>query len=110
MTVMSWEETKRVAQYVLLAGAVLATAAGGANALAETLVLSSSDKSLLITLSDENGQAHFAVTHRGKALLKPSPLGLLLDQGVTRARPSPSLQQQSASGHASAFEDPAFGS
>lgn len=100
----------RVAQDVLLAGAALATAANGANALAETLVLSSSDKSLLITLSDENGQARFAVTHRGKALLKPSPLGLLLDRGGARARPAPSLQQQCASGYQSLFKDPAFGS
>jgi len=100
----------RVAQYVLLAGAVLATAVGGADAQAETLVLSSSDKSLLITLSDENGQARFAAPHRGKALLKPSPLGLLLNKGGARARPSPSLQQHSAAGYGSVFEDPAFGS
>ena len=100
----------RVAQYVLLAGAILATAVGGADAQAETLVLSSCDKSLLITLSDENGQARFAVAHRGKALLKPSPLGLLLDKGGARAGASPSLQQQSASGCQPVFEDPAFGS
>ncbi len=70
-----------VTKQALLAGAVFATALSGAGVRAETLVLSSSDKSLLITLSDENGQPRFAVTHRGKALLKPSPLGLVLDKG-----------------------------
>jgi len=73
----------RAAQYVLLAGVASATAVGGANAQAETLVLSSSDKPLMITLSIGDEQPRFAATHRGKALLKPSPLGLVTDNGGT---------------------------
>ncbi len=83
----------RAAQCVLPAGVACATAVAGANAQAETLVLSSSDKSLMITLSVGGEQPRFAVTHCGKAPLKPSPPGPLRDKGGARAIPSPSLQQ-----------------
>ncbi|WP_425997541.1 glycoside hydrolase family 97 protein [Caulobacter sp. DWR1-3-2b1] len=64
----------------LLLGAAL-TAVGGANALAEERVLASPDKTLSITLSDTGGQARYAVAYKGKALIAPSALGLLLDKG-----------------------------
>jgi len=71
----------RAAHYVLLAGVASAAAVGGAKAQAETLILSSSDTSLMITLSIRDGQPRFAEPHRGKALLKPSPLRLVPDKG-----------------------------
>ena len=64
----------------------LAAVAVGGNVHAETLVLSSSDNSLVITLSADDGQARYSVSHRGETLLKPSPLGLLLDKGGMLSR------------------------
>lgn len=64
----------------MLAGAVLVAASGG-QALAAEEVLASPGKAVSITISDTDGQARYAVSYKGKALIEPSPLGLLLDKG-----------------------------
>lgn len=64
----------------LLLGAALAAISGG-GASAEERVLTSPDKTLSIALSDTGGQARYAVTYKGKTLIAPSALGLLLDKG-----------------------------
>lgn len=63
-----------------LASAVIMVAATG-SAMAAEHVLASPDNSLTITISDTDGRARYAVAHKGKPLLTPSPLGLALDKG-----------------------------
>ncbi|OYW27666.1 MAG: alpha-glucosidase [Caulobacter sp. 12-67-6] len=63
----------------LLVSAALAVVGGGA--AAEDRVLTSPDKTLSITLSDTGGQARYAVSYKGRTLIAPSALGLLLDKG-----------------------------
>ncbi|MBU4434372.1 MAG: glycoside hydrolase family 97 protein [Alphaproteobacteria bacterium] len=69
----------------LLIAAVLA-GASGADVLAGEQILTSPNQALSITLSDTGGQARYGVTYKGKALLKPSALGLLLDKGGALSR------------------------
>jgi alpha-glucosidase len=79
----------------LLAGAAMAVAASSA-ALAAEQPLTSPDGALKVTVSDTDGQARYAVTYKGQALLAPSPLGLVLSGGgslghglkITGAAPS----------------------
>ncbi len=69
-----------VVRNALLAGAAL-TALYGANASAETRTLSSPDGAVSIQVSDESGQARYAVAYKGKTLIAPSGLGLELSKG-----------------------------
>ncbi|MDI1365287.1 MAG: glycoside hydrolase family 97 N-terminal domain-containing protein, partial [bacterium] len=69
----------------LLIAALLASASG-ADALAGEQILTSPNQALSITLSDTGGEARYGVTYKGKALLKPSALGLLLDKGGALSR------------------------
>jgi alpha-glucosidase len=79
----------------LLAGAAMAITASGA-AFAAEQPLTSPDGALKVTVSDTDGQARYAVTYKGQALLAPSPLGLVLSAGgslshdlkITGAAPS----------------------
>ncbi|MBI1683968.1 glycoside hydrolase family 97 protein [Caulobacter hibisci] len=64
----------------LLAGAGL-TALYGSQAYAETRTLSSPDGAVSVQVSDESGQARYAVSYKGKALISPSGLGLELSKG-----------------------------
>ncbi|MFT4254909.1 MAG: glycoside hydrolase family 97 protein [Caulobacter sp.] len=64
----------------LLAGAAL-TALYGAEASAETRTLSSPDGAISVQVSDESGQARYAVAYKGKTLIAPSGLGLELSKG-----------------------------
>ncbi len=64
----------------LLAGAAL-TALYGAEASAETRTLSSPDGAISVQVSDESGQARYAVAYKGKPLIAPSGLGLELSKG-----------------------------
>ncbi|WP_421738953.1 glycoside hydrolase family 97 protein [Caulobacter sp.] len=68
----------------LMAGALITAMAGSAKAAER--ILASPDKSLTVTISDTDGQARYAVSRKGRALLVPSPLGLLLDKGGLLSR------------------------
>ncbi|WP_240633926.1 glycoside hydrolase family 97 protein [Caulobacter flavus] len=57
------------------------TALYGAKASAETRTLSSPDGAISIQVSDESGQARYAVAYKGRTLIAPSGLGLELSKG-----------------------------
>ncbi|MEH0197053.1 glycoside hydrolase family 97 protein [Caulobacter sp. CCNWLY153] len=69
-----------VVRSALLAGAAL-TALYGTKASAETRTLSSPDGAISIQVSDESGQARYAVSYKDKTLIAPSGLGLELSKG-----------------------------
>ena len=64
----------------LMAGTALALVAAAPASAAEHL-LASPDGALKITVSDSDGQARYAVAYKGKPLLAPSPLGLVMTGG-----------------------------
>ncbi len=64
----------------LMAGTALALVAAAPTSAAEHL-LASPDGALKITVSDSDGQARYAVAYKGKPLLAPSPLGLVMTGG-----------------------------
>jgi len=70
----------RAIRNALLAGAAL-TALYVAEASAETRTLSSPDGAISVQVSDESGQARYAVSYRGKPLIAPSGLGLEFSKG-----------------------------
>lgn len=69
-----------VVRSALLAGAAL-TALYATKVSAETRTLSSPDGDVTVQVSDESGQARYAVSYRGKTLIAPSGLGLELSKG-----------------------------
>jgi alpha-glucosidase len=79
----------------LMLGAAMVIAAALPASAAEQQ-LSSPDGALKVTVSDSDGQARYAVAYKGKPLLAPSPLGLVLSAGgplshglkITGAAPS----------------------
>lgn len=64
----------------LMAGAAMAIVAATPTFAAEQR-LASPDGALQVTVSDSDGQARYAVSYKGRPLLTPSPLGLVLSAG-----------------------------
>jgi alpha-glucosidase len=79
----------------LMAGAAMAIVAASPTFAAEQR-LTSPDGALQVTVSDDSGQARYAVSYKGQPLLAPSALGLVLSAGgslshglkITGAAPS----------------------
>lgn len=69
----------------LVVSAVM-TIVTAAPAAAAERVLMSPDKTLTVTITDNDGLARYAVSRKGRPLLAPSPLGLLLDKGGALSR------------------------
>lgn len=61
--------------------AVGCLSAFGTSALAADHAVTSPDGRTRISLSDQSGQANFALQFKGETLIAPSPLGLVLDKG-----------------------------
>ncbi len=72
-------------QVGLMAGAAMALVASSA-AQAADQQLASPDGALKVTISDNSGQARYAVSYKGQPLLAPSPLGLVLSAGGSLSR------------------------
>jgi alpha-glucosidase len=68
-----------------LAGCIL-LAVSALPAEAAEQVVASPDGRTEIRISDESGQANFALKFKGETLLAPSPLGLVLDKGGSLSR------------------------
>jgi alpha-glucosidase len=64
----------------LMAGAAMAIVAASPTFAAEQR-LTSPDGALQVTVSDDSGQARYAVSYKGQPLLAPSALGLVLSAG-----------------------------